>query len=71
MGALLSLPLLALPSVGTVSDDSIAGSLFTADAYSYGQSQPHVVELRLAQQYVAHAESFKIGRPRFLDLRSL
>jgi hypothetical protein len=71
MGALLSLPLLALPSVGTVSDHSGASSLLTADAYSYGQSQPHVVELQLAQQYVAHAESFRTGNSHLLDMASL
>jgi hypothetical protein len=61
MGALLSLPLLALPSVGTVSHRSGARSLHTADAYSYGQLQPLVVELQLAQQSAVHAESFKTG----------
>jgi len=68
MGALLSLPLLALPSVGTVSDRSGATSHHTTDAYSYGHSQPLVVELQLAQQFVVHAESFKTGRPNPLHI---
>lgn len=60
MGALLSLPLLAIPSVGTVCHSSTQMS--PADPFRSGLSPHHAVELQLVQQYAAHVGNFRIGR---------
>jgi hypothetical protein len=62
MGALLSLPLLAVPSMGTVRilpGASVCTPLMRH--LSYSVSAPHAAEQLLAQQYAAYVESFRAG----------
>ena len=62
MGALLSLPLLAVPSMGTVR--VVPGAFVCTPLMghlSYSVSALHAAEQLLAQQYAAYAESFRAG----------
>jgi hypothetical protein len=72
MGALLSLPLLAVPSMGTVSlvasldrplfrSPDPSSSLLIPYTNSLSPSEAHAVELRLALLSAAHVESSKTG----------
>ncbi len=72
MGALLSLPLLVLPSAGTVW--RFPGAFIRVaqtDLSSYLPSAPHVVEQRHAQRYAAHVGSSRTGAFEGIHLADL
>lgn len=61
MGALLSIPLLAVPSMGTVRHPTLS-ELPPTDFARLLHSQLAVVVQRLALQYVAHVVNVAIGQ---------
>lgn len=78
MGALLSLPLLAVPSMGTVSlvasldrqlfrSSDPSSSLLIRLTNSLSPLAAHAAEPRLAQLSAAHVENSKTGIVAFLD----
>lgn len=65
MGALLSLPLMAIPSMGTVSSLPSANEEPFADDSSLpnrsSRSAAHAAVQQLALRYAAHVENFRTG----------